>query len=489
MAKAEIYIERRKPNGTYLSAKLELPANKYEIADILQRIQSDGSMDYSITSFDHFLTVDLPEKCRLDELNFFVARLENMSDFDLHYFQSKIYFDEPPPDMRRLINMTFNSDYLEAMPAGDYKTIGEVYLDSNMFPEINHMSDELLGAIDLDKVGRIVAEKEGGKLLQNDWYAFLTGKEFVEVYDGVKLPEITDEGDYVFKFLVAEAPVNHSEETIDKAVWITLPGDMDEFNRLANAQNERCIQDCVYFEMKSTIPQINSEVFGDMADFETLHEIAERYAEMNTAGQIHYKATLEYAGFKTIHGCRNALDHMDVFSFRPDLCSLNDLGQWLMRNSGALDKNIKEKDMSHIGKTLLDIAEHGKITHYGYMVVNPNHLDISQLDKPTEPDIFMGDIYSGADFGCEQTGGFPTLLCWNKDENKAWLEPNTSFGDDSEGAKQCLRDCADWGVRSCFSWEDYNDLLKSIGEEAYENAAVPLDDEDETEEMGGMELQ
>jgi hypothetical protein len=57
---------------------------------------------------------------------------------------------------------------------------------------------------------------------------------------------------------------------------------------------------------------------------------------------------------------------------------------------------------------------------------------------------------------------------------------------DSEEAKQCLRECVDWGVRPCASWEDYNDLLESIGEEAYENAAVPLVDEDE--EWGGLTL-
>ena len=34
------------------------------------------------------------------------------------------------------------------------------------------------------------------------------------------------------------------------------------------------------------------------------------------------------------------------------------------------------------------------------------------------------------------------------------------------------------GVRSCTRWKDYNNLLESFGDEAYENAAVPIVDED-----------
>ena len=117
------------------------------------------------------------------------------------------------------------------------------------------------------------------------------------MYDGVTLPEIqglTDEDDYVFKLLVAGPPENDPSEVEDHAVWITLPGDMEGFDRLAKQLQQAGIEDCVYFEIKSAIPQINNEVFGDMVDFEALNEIAECYAEMNTDEQMHYKAALEY---------------------------------------------------------------------------------------------------------------------------------------------------------------------------------------------------
>ena len=104
-------------------------------------------------------------------------------------------------------------------------------------------------------------------------------------------------------------------------------------------------------------------------------------------------------------------------------------------------------------------------------------------EKEIAETISIGDLHTSPDFQCDATNGYPTVLVWNKADSTAILEPAPTFDDDSEAANQCLRDCADWGVRPCADWQDYNDLLESIGEKAYENAAVPLDDEDENFEL------
>ena len=64
------------------------------------------------------------------------------------------------------------------------------------------------------------------------------------------------------------------------------------------------------------------------------------------------------------------------------------------------------------------------------------------------------DIFSGSDFQCDQTNGYPTVLVWNQTRGKAILQPAPALDDDSEQAKQCIRDCADWGVKPCTSWAD-----------------------------------
>jgi hypothetical protein len=95
----------------------------------------------------------------------------------------------------------------------------------------------------------------------------------------------------------------------------------------------------------------------------------------------------------------------------------------------------------------------------------------------------VSDIFKSADFQCDQTEGFPVSLCVDWDTNKAWLELNTSLVDDDYDATPYEKLCKDWGERNCFSEEDFNNLLQELGDEAYENAAFNLDEDD------GMGLQ
>lgn len=90
-------------------------------------------------------------------------------------------------------------------------------------------------------------------------------------------------------------------------------------------------------------------------------------------------------------------------------------------------------------------------------------------------------IYTSPDFQCDQTGGFPTSLCvcWSK--GKAWLELNESLlTDRDEMELDYYRDlCADFGIRNCFDTEDFNNLLKELGEDAYATAYIPEENADE----------
>ena len=139
-----IYVSRRTPSGIYLDAELALPDSKYEIEDTLQRVQSDGTHDYSIELDECELKFDIPENACLDELNYFAARLERLADYDRDYLQSQVYFEEMPPDMKRMINMTFNDEHLEAYFAGDFQIVGEAYLECEFFSETRNLPDEVI---------------------------------------------------------------------------------------------------------------------------------------------------------------------------------------------------------------------------------------------------------------------------------------------------------------------------------------------------------
>jgi hypothetical protein len=92
-------------------------------------------------------------------------------------------------------------------------------------------------------------------------------------------------------------------------------------------------------------------------------------------------------------------------------------------------------------------------------------------------------VYVSPDFQCEQTEGFPTSLCVNWEKGKAWLALNQSMIEKGEDVSHFEKLCEDYGIRECRSAEQFNDLLRGLGEEALESGElVP----EEGPELGGL---
>ena len=89
-----------------------------------------------------------------------------------------------------------------------------------------------------------------------------------------------------------------------------------------------------------------------------------------------------------------------------------------------------------------------------------------ELQKKTAELYASGEVYTSPDFQCDQTGGFPTSLCVCWEKQKAWLELNENILMDRDDMELgYYRDlCADYGIRSCCDIEDFNSLLRGLGE-------------------------
>ena len=84
-------------------------------------------------------------------------------------------------------------------------------------------------------------------------------------------------------------------------------------------------------------------------------------------------------------------------------------------------------------------------------------------------------VYTSPDFQCDQTGGFPTSLCVCWEKGKAWLQLNDSLADEAEDLTAYEQMCADFGIRDCWMEEDYNHLLRELGEDAFQSAWLAPD--------------
>ena len=101
----------------------------------------------------------------------------------------------------------------------------------------------------------------------------------------------------------------------------------------------------------------------------------------------------------------------------------------------------------------------------------------SRLNKLNEGTNLL-DNYVSPDFQCDATGGYPTSLCVNWDKGKAWLQLNESINLDADDLSRYEQLCADYGIRDCNDIEQYNQILSSLGEDAYSSASLSDEDED-----------
>lgn len=112
----------------------------------------------------------------------------------------------------------------------------------------------------------------------------------------------------------------------------------------------------------------------------------------------------------------------------------------------------------------IDLADHDKI-----------YFHIEKL-KGMLGDIKNLDIHYSGDFQCDQTGGYPTMLCACFEKEIAWLEPNARIADENTNIHKIREMCADFGIKKCCCAEQYNKILKDLGEDAYDTAFIPTDD-------------
>lgn len=96
------------------------------------------------------------------------------------------------------------------------------------------------------------------------------------------------------------------------------------------------------------------------------------------------------------------------------------------------------------------------------------------------------DIQVSPDFQCDQTGGFPTSLCVSWTLEKAWLELRYNLANEGDDLSECEQGVADFGIRQCCDIEQYNNLLKDLGEDAYDMAYIPPEEENYEMTIGGM---
>lgn len=315
-------------------SSIELPAKDYEIEDSLQEARVNCDDNFSIGK-DIRLEIEsaplLPSLVdkqitarTFGELNFLAKRLATLDEDEklaLRAVVNKKISDgklEQSVDIKDLINLTYGLDNVSVIHlARNDEDLGQLVIDNDMHPDVAAIPFESRYLLNKSDIGRLQRESEGGVFIDNK-YVIVDDYEETEVYDGITLPETEEKNDYIFRLKIAKAPEENPEETENTAEWINLPVDKTQANGIARKHGEERIEDCVYFDFESAIPQINEENFRDMQDFDALNAVAEEYSKLQQFDRAKYKAILIAAGQFRAADALDIIKHINEYEFAPE---------------------------------------------------------------------------------------------------------------------------------------------------------------------------
>lgn len=379
MAWMQIEITSEKENGNgYYYASLNLPATKMQIENAKQQARYTDSVilhrDVSV-----YESIDVPlDNVRLDttsieELNFLAKRLNSLDRQEHIVFDAltEKYFSRIGSDdlasVKDLINLTYGLNTVPMVQGIDnLEEFGRFAVENDFITDLEGVPDSALKYLDYEAIGQEQMEKDDGFFIDG-CYVAVGNYGYPQVYDGEHIPQTEEFENAVFRLLVARAPEEDPDEVLDSAKWLELPMGIDELHEFAEKLGEQSIEDCVYFELQSGIPQIDYDVFDSMEKIETLNIIANEYLMLPEAKRALFKAVVEAESISELEDMQKVFERLDKYELCIEDENADEFFKRFLAYHAPTDFDTKWLDeiSSHDDAEKLLETLGAKITNYG----------------------------------------------------------------------------------------------------------------------------
>lgn len=379
MVQIQIELTAEKENGNgYFYASLNLPATKMQIENAKQQARYTDS-DTLYRDISVYESTDLfPNNVRLDttsieELNFLAKRLDSMSRQEQIVYEAltEEYFSDKGSNdlvsLKDLINLTYGLDSVPVVQdISGLEELGRFAVENDFITELEEVPDSALKYLDYEIIGQEQMEKDDGYLVRG-CYVAVGNYGYPEPYDGEHIPQTEGFENAVVRLLVSRAPVEDPSEVMDSAQWLELPIGIDELQEFAEKLGTDSIQDCVYYDFQSGIPQIDEDVFGSMDDIETLNIIANEYLMQPEAKRALFKAVIEAENIGNLEDMKSVFERLDQYEI---CCEDENADEFFKRYLAYhaptdFDTRWLEEVSSHDDAQKLVKALGAKVTNYG----------------------------------------------------------------------------------------------------------------------------
>jgi hypothetical protein len=391
---ASIYCTGLLGTFGYTGAHLRLPATADEIQDAMDRARIGKDQPLSIVdvydnSGNDYSSISLPHNPPLAELNFLASRIAGISDNELLNFKACARTENQPPDMKRLINLTYNlQECVVAEEAGNDEALGKFLVDNDMIDCLRGIPDEALAFLDYKKIGSNQRDTENGVFVDGHYVVNLSA-DFREVYDGEHLPEQPAESNSVIRLKLRK--VNDGRE-VTEGEWLALPATQDELKATLGKLQAGSLDDCFIARNESIVPLFDNNFSLD-ADIEEINALAGRVVQLRDQNLLpKYKAILEFTGCTELDQAVDLTTNLSCYDFYPEIFKEDDLRrrtfaeQYHIPADDPILKTIRF-DHSDAGLMTEDMV---KPTDYGF--VRRNDAPFQQEYMKPDPSQQMGQI-------------------------------------------------------------------------------------------------
>ena len=337
----KISADKCRGRRRYEGAEIRLPANRFALADALQRAQVPEGCGYSLHGFEgcpDFLRTALIS-CgdkTLEEVNCLAETVSRMDENQLDTYEGIIMLRrdsdlDHPMTIRELINAAYNLDCFEFRPGvTNDRILGGLCIEEDLLEELEAMTDEERDLLDEQKVGSELRRRDQGDFTSKG-YIYRCSCNEKEVYDGVRLPEQPERHAGVLSICLKKemAPAGDGAE-----VWLELPADRQTVGMALQKLGVPSFDFCAVTGYEGILP-LPEGWMADNGEVGKLNVLAERLSAFPDSRTVmKYKAVLELEGYPEIDRMLDITKNLDCYDYDPVIVTAADYGEYVLREAG-----------------------------------------------------------------------------------------------------------------------------------------------------------
>lgn len=357
-------------NGRF-SRPIYLPTDTFDIRDELDKLRADGDTQLRIRITDCNEVKELVGKefdTDLYKMNFLAERIET-DDPKRNVQMAALLTVRPERTVDELIRMTY-SDSVSVYPCAGYKELGEMVIDNELLPGLNHVPDSLLPMLDREQIGKRFAEQENG-VFAGGYYCLPTEYEEPQIDVEIAKPK-----DVFFSLILVpygKAPDQYGQR-------FDLPCSKETLNSFASECGVP-LDKMNYYSLRSSVP-----LMYDPMSVTALNDLAVCLAALEYDEFVKLKAVMQTMPTMNTEHTMELLTHLNEYDLDRQVGTSDDYGRSYLEKFLPPEfspRVFEDTDLTEIGDEVL-LFKKGQITTYGAISGEGEQLYTPIVDKTME---------------------------------------------------------------------------------------------------------